>query len=407
MDVAPHGGDWKMTTATTSDLNYDPMDGETAFDPYPLFRRMRDEAPLYYNDELDFYALSRFDDVEAAHIDKNTFINSRGVTYGLLKMQVTIPPGSVVFEDDPAHAIHRGLLVRMFTARRVGELEPWIRQMCADILDPLIGAGGFDFHHDLGKQIPMRVICKLIGYPEEDQEFYRDNPDGPKYGSSDAAAHSAALSGARFGDYLDWRAKRPSDDVVTQLLTAEFDDEHGVHRRLEREELLAYIQVVAAAGNDTTQKMIGWIGKTLADHPDQLRMLAEDRSLVPAAVEEMLRFNPTVVQSGRWVADDVELHGQTVPKGSILMLLLGSANRDERRIDDPDRFDITRTPGNIMSFGFGAHYCLGQALARLELRVVLDEVVKRFSHWEVDTDKSVFASNDAFRGWDALPVITS
>jgi cytochrome P450 len=164
------------------------------------------------------------------------------------------------------------------------------------------------------------------------------------------------------------------------------------------------VNIVAFAGNDTTKRLIGWIGKTLSDHPGQLRLLAEDRSLVPNAVEEVLRYNPTSLQSGRWVTEDVEFHGQTVPKDSIIMLLLASANRDERNIHDPDRFDITREPGQIMTFGWGIHYCLGQNLARLELRIVLDEVMKRFSHWEVDMDNAVFVADDMFRGWDALPV---
>lgn len=392
-------------SSTASDLNYDPYSMEIGLNPHPLFRRLRDEAPLYYNEEHDFYALSRFDDVERAHVDRETFISSRGVTLGLLKANVEFPPGTVIFEDPPTHTIHRSLLSRMFTPRKVAGLEPMIRGLCADLLDPLVGTGRFDFATDLGAVMPTRVVGMLIGIPDDKSEAVRDHFDA--FRNDGGRPHSnEVFDGAIFAEYIDWRVEHPSDDVMTVLLNAEFEDETGTRRRLTREELLAYVNIVAAAGNDTTRRLISWSGKVLAEHPDQRRMLVEDPSLVTTAIEEILRYEPPPIQACRYVARDVELHGQTVPAGSHMALLVASANRDERHIEDPDRFDVRRTPGQIFTFGFGAHYCIGQALARLQGRIALEEVLKRFPEWEVDWDNATFVYDGDLRGWDSLPVLT-
>ena len=193
---------------------------------------------------------------------------------------------------------------------------------------------------------------------------------------------------------------------MTALLTAEFEDERGVTRRLTRDEILLYINVVAGAGNETTNRLIGWAGKVLADHPDQRRELAEDRSLVNGAIEELLRFESPGPIIARYVARDVELHGQTVPEGSAILFLVGAANRDERRFPDGDRFDIHRSPGPRLAFGYGIHYCLGAALARLEGQIVVEEVLQRFPTWDVDLDNARMASTSTVRGWESLPVFT-
>ena len=210
-----------------------------------------------------------------------------------------------------------------------------------------------------------------------------------------------------FAEYIDWRAEHPSDDLMTELLQAEFEDETGTVRRLTREEVLTYVNVLAGAGNETTNRLIGWTGKVLADHPDQRRQLVEDRSLIPNAIEEILRYEPPAPYVGRYVARDVEVHGQTVPEGSAMLFLIGSANRDDRRYPDGDRFDIHRKIDQHLTFGHGIHFCLGAALARLEGRVALDEVLKRFPEWEVDRDGAKLATTSTVRGWETLPVFTS
>jgi cytochrome P450 len=395
-----------MSVPTTKDLVYDPYDRETARNPHPIMRRLRDEAPLYYSEQLDFYALSRFEDVERAHVNRETFISGRGGTLDILKSGIELPPGTVIFEDPPAHTIHRSLLSRMFTPRRIAGLETRIRDLCTSTLDPLVGAGGFDFVDDLGKELPMQVISTLVGIPDDDQEAIRSYFD--EHHKSETNDTANVLSGGMFADYIDWRVEHPSDDIMTQLMYAEFEDEHGITRTLSREEVLAYVSIVAGAGDETTRLTIGWMGKLLSDHPEQRRILVEDRSLVPNAVEETLRFEPPPLQSCRYVARDVEYYGQTVPEGASLALLLASANRDDRQFLDPDRYDVTREMATHLTFGFASHFCLGQALARLEARIVLEEVLERFPDWEVDEDRAEFVQYGAdLRGWEKLPVATS
>ena len=388
-------------TTTSADLRYNPYDSETILNPHPLFRRMREEAPLYFSEEFDFYAISRFNDIESTLLNRDVFISKKGVTLDILKSGMEIPKGTVIFEDPPTHNIHRALLSRMFTPKGVASLEDRIRQLCASLLDPLVGAGGFDFVGDLGMLVPIKVIGMLVGIPESDQESVRDHFYGQR--SSDPAG-SNSLSGDIFAEYIEWRADHPSDDIMTQLLYAEFEDETGVTRRLTREELLAYINIVAAAGNETTRLLIGWTGVLLAQNPDQRRLLVEDPSLIRNAIEEILRCEPNTLQNCRFVARDIEICGRVVPEGSILATLTPSGNRDDRYFDNPDRFDVTRKIDRHLTFGFGSHYCLGQALARLEGRVVLEEVLKRFPQWDVDLDRSTFMYYADMRGYESLPV---
>jgi cytochrome P450 len=213
------------------------------------------------------------------------------------------------------------------------------------------------------------------------------------------------VTGEAFADYVDWRAAHPSNDLMTELLHAQFEDETGEIRRLTRDEVLTYVNVVAGAGNETTTRLIGWAGKVLADHPDQRRELVEDRSLIPNAVEELLRYEPPAPHVARYVSRDVEHYGRTVPEGSVMMFLVGGANRDDRRNPEGDRFDIRREHVQHLSFGYGIHFCLGAALARVEGRVALDEVLNWFPEWEVDGDDARLAPTSTVRGWETLPVV--
>jgi len=396
-----------VNVRSTTDVYYDPYSVEIYADPYPVFRRLREEAPLYYNEQHDFYAVSRFEDVERGVMDRETYISGRGAILELIKANIKIPPGVLIFEDPPVHTVHRSLLSRVFTPRKVAALEPKIREFCARSLDPLIGAGRFDFVADLGAQMPMRTIGMLLGIPEQDQESIRDRVDATLRTEAGKPMQHTDITGEMFADYLDWRAEHPSDDLMTELLQAEFEDETGKVRRLTREEILTYVNVLAGAGNETTNRLIGWAGKVLADHPDQRRQVVEDRSLIPNAIEEILRYEAPAPCIGRYVARDVEVRGQTVAEGSVMLFLLGSANRDDRRYSDGDRFDIHRKIEPHLSFGHGIHFCLGAALARLEGRVALDEILKRFPEWEVDRDGAKLASTSTVRGWETLPVFTS
>jgi cytochrome P450 len=265
---------------------------------------------------------------------------------------------------------------------------------------------------DLGAQMPMRTIGMLLGIPEQDQEAIRDRLDeglrieeGAEYVPPMDDDFMVA-GGEMFADYVDWRAQHPSDDLMTELLNAEFVDETGTSRRLTREEILTYLMLLAGAGNETTTRLIGWAGKLLAEHPDQRRDLVEDRALLPQAIEEILRFEaPSPVQA-RTVSHDVEHYGQVVSEGSVMVLLNGSANRDDRQFEDAERFDIHREISHHLSFGYGIHFCLGAALARLEGRVAIDEVLNRFPEWSINWDGAVQAHTPTVRGWEKLPVVT-
>ncbi|HEY8523843.1 MAG TPA: cytochrome P450 [Acidimicrobiales bacterium] len=393
--------------ADGGDVYYDPFDVGINADPYPTYARLRDEAPVYYNERYDFWALSRHEDVERALRDWQTYSSSRGDILEVVKSGMTeAPAGVLLWEDPPLHAVHRGILSRVFTPRRMAALEPQIREYCARCLDPLVGGDRFDFVEDLGRQMPMRVIGMLLGIPESDQEQIRDKADADLRtvpGKPMKTDLDKLLSGELFEEYIDWRAKNPSDDLMTQLLTTEFEDEKGERRRLTRGEVLTYTTVLAGAGNETTNRLIGWLGKVLADHPDQRRELVENRALIPNAIEETLRYEPTGPHTARWMAKEAELHGRTIPAGSAVLLLIGAACRDERRYADPDRFDIHRTDGQHLVFGYGVHYCLGAALARLEGRVALDEILNRFPEWEVDEANCKLAPTSTVRGWERLP----
>jgi cytochrome P450 len=398
------------TEAATSDVYFDPYDIGINADPYPTFRRLRDEAPLYYNAQHDFFALSRFADVNKALVDHETFSSARGAIVELIKANIEIPPGTVIFEDPPIHDIHRKLLARMFTPRKVNALEPKIREFCSQALDPLVGTGRFDFVADLGAVMPMQVISALLGIPEDDQEMIRDHANAQlRTEAGKPMKHEeggAMVLGDVFEAYIDWRADHPSDDIMTELLNAEFVDETGTTRNLSRQELLTYLNVVAGAGNETTTRLIGWAGKVLAEHPEQRRELVDDPTLIPQAIEELLRFEPPAPHVARYVTRDVEIHDQTVPQGSVMMMLIGAAVRDHRQFPpDGDVFDIHREVRQHLSFSVGTHYCLGSALARLEGRVALEEILKRFPEWDVDLANATLSPTSTVRGWESMPAV--
>jgi len=395
-----------MSVSTEGAVAFDPYDVDINVDPYPVFRRLREEAPLYYNEQYDFYALSRFEDVERGFVDHHTFSSAHGGVLEAIKAGYTAPSGVFIMEDPPVHTAHRGVLARVFTPKKMHALEPQIRAYCADVLDPLVANERFDFVVDLGAKMPMRVIGMLLGIPEEDQEAIRRQADERirrEPGKPHRYRANHFTDDEFFGDYIDWRAEHPSDDLMTELLLVEFEDETGTVRRLTRGEILTFVKVLASAGNETTNRLIGWTGKVLGEHPDQRRELAADRSLIPNAIEEILRFEPPSINGARFVARDVELYGETVPAGSAMMLLRGAANRDHRMFPpDGDVFDIHRRIDHHLTFGYGIHFCLGAALARLEGRVALDEVLSRFPDWEVDTDHAELDSS-LVRGWRSLP----
>ena len=347
---------------------------------------------------------------EPGHRTFRLLIESDDGRADILFNNVEVPPGILLFEDPPLHDLHRRLLSRVFTPRRMLAVEEMVRGFCVRELDPLVGQGGFDFIANLGAMMPMRTIGYLLGIPEEDQEKIRDrsvaNIEMTK--DSDPAevdANVFASSIALFAEYIEWRASHPSDDLMTELLRDEIEEPDGTKRPVSRTEVLSYTAMIAGAGNETTARLIGFMGQLLSDHPDQRRELAEDPSLIPGAIEETLRYEPPSPVQARYVAQDAELYGRAIPEGSFMLLLNASANRDESHFPDPDRYDIHRK-GSHLSFGQGLHFCLGSALARLEARVAFEEVLKRWPDWEVDYANAKRAHTASVRGWARLPVVT-
>jgi cytochrome P450 len=389
-------------------LNWDPYDATLAADPWPVLNRIREEAPLYHNPTHDFYAVSRYADVERVLTDTQTYSSARGVMLELIKANMEIPPGTLIMEDPPIHNIHRQLLSLVFSPRRIAALEPQVRAYCAACLDPLVGETRFDLVEKLGLEMPMRVIGMLLGIPEEGQVAFRDKSNAKLVSGEDGRldlSEGVMLTHEEMGEYIDWRYSHPSDDVMTELIQAEFTDENGVLRTLTRDEILTYVTVLAGAGNETTGRLIGWMASTLARYPEQRADIAADLSLVPGAVEEVLRFEPPAAANARYVTRDVEVHGQTVPAGSAMLTLIGAANRDPRRYEDPDRFDVHRKKGMHLTFILGPHYCLGSALARLEGRVALEEILKRWPTWEIDWNEANLQQTSTVRGWEKLPLV--
>ncbi|KUI25306.1 cytochrome P450 [Mycobacterium sp. GA-2829] len=398
-----------MAGLVEAGVYYDPYDIGIVTDPYSTYARLREEAPLYYNDRYDFWALSRHADVEKALLDWETFSNSRSDILELVQSDFDMPAGVMMFEDPPVHTLLRGLMSRVFTPRRMAAIEDQIRRYCVSCLDPHVGSDGFDIIAELAAMMPMRVIGMLLGIPESEQISVRDANDAnlrTKPGAPMKVADADRIADGRiYADYVEWRSKNPSDDLMTALLEVEFTDSDGVTRKLTRKEVLHYTQVVAGAGNETTGRLIGWLAKVLAEHPEQRRQVWADRSLLTRTVDETLRYEPTGPHVARWLARDFEAYGTTVPAGSAVLLLFGAANRDPRRYANPDTFDIHRDNISHVTFGKGLHYCLGANLARLEGRVALDELLNRFPEWDIDYDTAQLAPTSTVRGWERLRIV--
>jgi cytochrome P450 len=390
------------------DLYWDPYDYELHVDPYPTWKRLRDEAPAYYNDKLDFWALTRYEDVKAASVDPN-LISGRGTQLELIENPEAFEAvrSMMIFMDPPDHTHMRALASRVFTPRRVAQLEGQVRDLCARYLDPAVGSDGFDVVADFGAKLPMMVISAFLGVPEEDRDAIRVLADLQLARDEDEKefrTEPLLVMVQYFAAAVAIRRVSPRDDFITALSNTELAEEDGSTRPLTDDELVRFITLLSIAGNETVARLIGWAGATLARFPDQRQLLVDDPSLIPNAVEELLRFEPPSPVQFRYADGDVTYGGKVIHAGSKVALLTGSAGRDERQYPDADRFDVRRKIDGHVTFGYGAHYCLGAALARLEGRVAVEELLRRFPAWDVDWDRAEMIHTSSVRGWDHLPI---
>jgi len=396
----------KTETVEPGSVYWDPYRPDLGRDPYPTYRRLREEAPLYFNEQYDFYALSRFNDVEEHFGNTDVFSSARSDIMEYIRQDFEIPDSMFIWRDPPLHTVYRSVVSRVFTPKAMNDLEGQVRDYCARCLDPLEGATSFDFIADLGAKLPGGVIGMLLGIPDENREriYEQVAANLRTEEGKPMVLDENRYAGGSYEEYVDWRAENPADDLMTMLLQVEFEDATGTRRKLTRDEVLVFVNVLAGAGNDTTSRLIGWMGKVLGDHPDQRRQVVENPALVAGTIEELLRFEPPGPSVARFVKQDVTVRGQTVPAGSVMLFLLASANRDEERFPDGDSFNVLRQGKTHITFARGAHSCLGAALARVEGRVALEEILKRFPEWTVDADNAKLSSSSTTRGWDALPV---
>jgi cytochrome P450 len=396
-------------TGPVPEIYWDPFDTDLDTDPYATWKRMRDESPVYRNDRFDFWALTRFADVQSASADPKTFLSSRGTVLELMGTNLA-DTSMMIFLDPPEHEALRALVSRAFTPKRVSALETRIREVCASLLDPLVGTGSFDYVQDFGAQLPSTVISMLLGVPDSERQEVLHHIDTifhiePGVGMvNDVSVTAQAQLFQYIGAKLAERRVRPADDLFTALVEAEIPDERGGTRRLTDHEAAAFGNLMVSAGTETVARFLGWAAVVLGDHPAQRAELAADPGLIPNSVEELLRFEAPSPVQGRWTAHPVDMHGTVIPAEAKVLMITGSAGRDERRYPDADRFDIHRALGSHVSFGFGIHFCVGAALARLEGRIALEETLARFPEWEVDSDRAERLHTSTVRGWKSVPV---
>ena len=382
-------------------MEFDPFDYGFHRDPYPTYRWLRDDAPLYHNERMDFWALSRFDDVLDGLHDPATYTSTGGVAIE----QSGAVTKSMIEMDPPDHTAMRKLIARRFTPRRIAELEPRVREWTGALLDRLDGRDEFDVVTEFTALLPTTVIGTLLGIPADRHDDARQWTDDlltrepgnpvPPPAAAEGAMQIALLAHQLAGA----RREQPDDDILSTLVQAEVDG-----APLTDEQVIGFCILLVSGGHETTSKLIANGVRLFASHPDQRDAVIADPELMAGAVEELLRFTSPTQYMARTTTRPVELHDVEMPAGSKVVLLLGSGNRDPREFDRPDEFDVTRTNPRILAFGHGAHVCLGAAVARLEARVALQEFLVRYPRYTVDEDAVEFLHSGNVQGPTSVPV---
>lgn len=399
---------------TATPVEFDPFSDDFFDDPTETYRRLRDEAPVYFSEKYGFYALSRFDDVVAAHRDWKTYSSEHGVDLSTLTMDPDLVRslGMIIMMDPPAHDRYRALVSRVFTPRAVNALEPMIREVIVDLLDRVADADTFDVVRDLSGPFPVEIISRMLGVPAGERQMIREALDLSLHrepGQIDPSPEGQAAMVELVAYFLELTAEKranPADDMLTRLTEATVDLGDGSTTTLSDNEIAGFATLLGGAGAETVTKLVANAVVTFDRHPDQWQQVRDDLSLLPRAVEEVLRYLPPSQYQGRFSTADRELEGGTVPAGFPVLLLTGAATRDPRAFDRPDEFDIHRPPSVAIGFGHGVHSCLGAALARMESRVALEEIAKRWTRLEVDHDRLQRVTMSNVAGYSSVPVAT-
>jgi cytochrome P450 len=378
-------------TASTA-VEFDPFSDEYFNDPTEVYRRLRDEAPVYFSERYGFYALSRFDDVVAAHRDWETFSSAHGIELSMLAKDPELVASyrSIIMMDPPEHDRLRALVSRVFTPRAVMALEPMVREVIVGLLDGLGDRDGFDAVAEFSALFPVDIISRMLGVPEGDRQQIREWLDISLHrepGKADPPPESMEAifaSGAYFYELITEKRRNPADDMLSRLTQVTVDRGDGEQTGLDDVEITGFASLLGGAGAETVTKLVGNAMVLFARHADQWRAVRDDHAAIPRAVEEILRFLPPSQYQGRFSVRDRAFDGGIIPAGHPVLLITGAATHDPRAYDRPDEFDISREPKLAVGFGHGVHACLGAALARMESRVAIEELATRWRSIEVD-----------------------
>ena len=393
---------------THPDPEYDPFSYELDCDPYPTYRWMRDHAPAYRNERLDFWAFTRFQDNYDAFVDPVTFSSGNGTS---VEFMDTPKPdtGLMIWMDPPRHTRYRKLVSKAFTPARIGELEPMIRRIAGEHLDPLVGRSRFDAVREFTARLPMDVISTMLGIPEADRLDVqrRSNLMLHREPGNPRPTRKAILAQAELMQYvtgvIEDRRRSPKDDLMTRLVQVDLDED-GVRQRLSDDDIRSFFSLLATAGNETVTKLLATAFHELWKSPDQRAVLVADPGVIPNAIEETLRFDPPSQYQGRVTTREVRAHGQTIPRGAKVLLINGASGRDERRFPDPDRYDVRRRIDFHLGFGYGRHVCLGAFLARMESKIALEEFLARFPDYGIPDDGVERMHSSNVRGFSGLVI---
>jgi cytochrome P450 len=395
----------------TEAIEFDPYSDTYFNDPYDLYRRMRDDAPVLHNEKIGFYAISRWADVVEAEKNWQTYSSAYGIELdSLTRGEIIHEYESLIMMDPPKHDRLRGLVSRVFTPRAIAALEPMVRQVIIEYLDALDGRDEVDLLSDFAAYFPVEVISRMLGIPAERRQQVRiwlDQVLTREVGQTDRSEANSAASvkmGTYFYELAAEKRAHPADDMLSRLTQVTTTDEDGKEVGLDDVAIAGFGTLIGGAGAETVTKLIGNAVVEFARNPDQWQLVLDDPSSIPGAFEELLRYLPPSQFQGRMTTHDVELHGVTIPKLSPVLLMTGAATRDERQFTDPDRFDITRPSALSLGFGHGIHSCLGAALARMESRIAIEELAKRYPRYEVIEDGLARVQMTNVAGYSQVPI---